>query len=214
MCYNAQASIGSFLVSLIGSTFLFSRNNKDDRLFAVILFGVSIMQLGEYLIHIDIKCKHPNKLNILGSKLGFYSHILIQPLFSLLATILFGSVNQYYKPIFTLWGILWILYIKYAYDNYPSEKEWCSYRYECDKGYEKIGCHLYWPWFKSINEILYMTLVFFLPILSSSTVQYKVFWLIYVILGPGLLSLVYPKTAGSIWCFLGPGLTILTKMFL
>jgi hypothetical protein len=49
MCYNASASIGSFLISFVGSTYLFLRNIKDDRLFAVIIFGVSIMQFGEYL---------------------------------------------------------------------------------------------------------------------------------------------------------------------
>lgn len=43
MCYNATASIGSFVVSLLGSSFLFMRNNRDDRVFSCILFGVSIM---------------------------------------------------------------------------------------------------------------------------------------------------------------------------
>ena len=212
MCYNASASVGSFLISLIGSTYLFLRNIKDDRLFAVIIFGVSIMQLGEYLIHIDINCDSPNKFNVLGSKIGFYSHIIIQPMFSLLATLLFGLLRSNY--ILILWGLLWVLHIKYSYDRYPKDKDFCSYRYKCDKGYEKIGCQLYWPWFKSINEMSYMSLVFFLPILLNVNVQYKLFWAIYVIFGPGVLSLLYPKTAASIWCFLGPSITILLKSIL
>ena len=225
MCYNATASIGSFVVSLLGSSFLFMRNNRDDRVFSCILFGVSIMQLGEYLIHHDLDCKHPKQLNKLGSTLGFYSHLFIQPLFALLGTIFFGTIGingvsdsnsngVYVYPLLALWFSLWFVYVKYAYDNYPSKKDWCSYQYPCDKTSEKIGCQLYWPWFTSIHEPLYMILVFLLPILFSKVITHKIFWIIYVLLGPVLLLQVYPKTAGSLWCFLGPGLTIFTKMLL
>ena len=47
-----------------------------------------------------------------------------------------------------------------------------------------------------------------------SDIKNKPMWLTYIFMGPILLMYLYPKTASSIWCFLGPALTILLKIFI
>ena len=109
MFYSAKASLGSFLISFIGSYYLFIRNQLNDRKFAVIIVGISLMQLSDFLIHKDIECK--NNLNKIGSRLGFLSHILIQPLFGMLGTILFNNEKKIDSKYIFGWILLWIYYL-------------------------------------------------------------------------------------------------------
>ena len=37
-------------------------------------------------------------------------------------------------------------------------------------------------------------------------------WTIYVAIGPIVMTYLYPKTASSVWCFIGAFLTILLKI--
>jgi len=41
----------------------------------------------------------------------------------------------------------------------------------------------------------------------------KWFWMIYVFLGPLISILLHPGIAASIWCFVGPLLTLLIVIF-
>jgi hypothetical protein len=208
MCYSANASLGSLSISILGFLFLYYRNKPADRLVGMIIIGVSIMQIGEYLMHIDIDCK--KGLNKTGSVIGMLSHSLIQPLFAFLAVMLF-SKNKLNNQVTLLWIILIIVSLTSNIMYWPKTENLCSYKHECvDKS---KGCQLYWPWFSSINVPLYITTVFVLPIIFSN-IKNKAIWLTYIFMGPILLMYLYPKTASSIWCFLGPALTILLKIFI
>lgn len=208
MCYSAPASLGSFAISVLGFLFLYKRNKPSDRLFGMLILGISIMQLGEYLIHIDIECK--KGYNKAGSILGMFSHSLIQPLFAFLAVMLF-SKNKLNKQVTLLWIILIIVSLTSNIMYWPKPENLCSYKYECQD--ESKGCQLYWPWFSSINIPLYISTVFVLPIIFSD-IKNKPMWLTYIFMGPLLLMYLYPKTASSIWCFLGPALTVLIKILI
>ena len=128
MCYSANASIGSFLVSLLGCSYLFLRNKPADRLFAVILLGVSLMQIGEYMMHIDQNCK--NNLNYYGSVIGLLSHILIQPMFSLIAVLLFSTLKLS-SIIKIVWIIMLFSNFSYSVYNWPKKNKLCSKKYKC-----------------------------------------------------------------------------------
>jgi hypothetical protein len=209
MCYSAEASIGSFMISFIGFLFLYNRNHKNDRLFATIIFGISTMQIGEYLIHRDLNCIR-HGLNKLGSAIGLLSHSIIQPLFSFFAVLLFSRFKLS-NNIKILWIILIVLNMIWSFYYWPKPQDLCSYSYECQN--KKLGCQLYWPWYSSVNVPLYALLVFIMPILFSDLAN-KLLWLVYVGIGPGMLTILYPKTSNSVWCFLGPALTILIKIFI
>ena len=208
MCYSASASLGSFAISVLGFLLLYNRNLTGDRLVGMLILGISIMQIGEYLIHIDIECK--NGLNKAGSVVGLLSHSLIQPLFAFLAVMLF-SKKKLNNQVALLWIIMIVVSLTSNIMYWPKDKDLCSYKYECEDNSK--GCQIFWPWFTSINVPLYVTLVFILPIIFSD-MKHKLLWGAYVVIGPTALTYLYPKTASSIWCFLGPALTILLKLVL
>ena len=208
MCYSAGASLGSFFISVLGFLFLYNRNKSSDRVVGMLILGISIMQIGEYLIHTDIKCK--NGLNKAGSVVGLLSHSLIQPLFAFLAVMLF-SKKKLDNRVALLWIIFIIVSVVSSIMYWPKEEDLCSYKHECVD--DSKGCQLVWPWFTSVNVPLYVTLVFIVPIIFSD-LKNKLLWSAYIAGGPIFLSVVYPKTASSIWCFLGPALTILLKTIL
>lgn len=208
MCYSAEASLGSFLISLFGFILLYLRNYKNDRLIGLVIFGVSIMQLGELLIHLDLECK--TGVNKIGSSIGLLSHSLIQPLFSFISILLFSSIKLDPK-LKIFWALVIFISFSSSLFYWPENKDLCSYKYNYINN--KTSHQLYWPWFKSINIPLYGSLVFILPILFSD-LKYKIFWLLYSMSGPIILTYLYPKTSSSLWCFFAPAITIILKLFL
>lgn len=205
MCYSASASIGSFCVSLVGASYLFLRNQGADRVFATVVFGVSIMQLGEYMMHIDENCL--TGWNRYGSILGLLSHSLIQPLFSLGAVLLFSTAPL--APLVLMgWVAILLANAIYSWINWPTPKQLCSVKHKCAS---RDVCQLTWPWYSSVNVPMYALLVFVLPIVFSN-IKHKLWWLLYAGAGPLFLNLLYSKTASSLWCFWGPALTILLKV--
>ena len=208
MCYSATASLGSFMISFIGFLFLYNRNHKSDRLFGTIILGISIMQIGEFLMHKDLECK--SGLNKLGSSIGLLSHSIIQPLFSLIAILLFNK-SKLSNEVKITWIILFVANMVWSFYYWPSQNDLCSYMYKCKN--KALGCQLYWPWYSYVNVPLYGLLVYVLPILFSDLAN-KLLWLIYSGLSPVILTILYPKTSYSVWCFLGPALTVFIKIFL
>ena len=208
MCYSAKASLASFLISFIGSYYLFTRNEINDKKFAVIIVGISLMQLSDFLIHKDIECK--NNLNKMGSRLGFLSHIIIQPLFGLLATILFNNEKKIDIKYIFGWILFWIYYLYDTCKKWPADKDWCSYKNKCKNG--EVDCQLIWPWHSSINNILYGILVFILPVLLGD-IENKKMWIAYCVIMPKIIEKYYPKTIPSMWCFAGPVLTVAIKIY-
>tara|TARA_B100001093_G_scaffold178563_1_gene171117 strand:- start:586 stop:1239 length:654 start_codon:yes stop_codon:yes gene_type:complete len=207
MCYSANASLISFFISFTGFVYLFQRNMKNDRFIGFIILGISTMQLGEYLIHIDIDCK--NNLNKIGSRIGFLSHIIIQPLFALISLLLFSG-KKFDFSLLVVWFFIWMSHLVYSSIHWP--ENWCSYKYECQN--KENQCQLYWPWFSSINPLFYALLVFILPIICADMkTGIKAFWLLYCFIGPIISTKVYPKTAASIWCFIGPMITVGIQIF-
>ena len=137
MCYSAKASLASFLISFIGSYYIYERNQFNDRKFATIILGISLMQISDYLIHKDINCK--NNLNKMGSRLGFLSHIIIQPLFGLLATILFNNEKKIDTKYIFGWILFWIYYLYDTCKKWPADKDWCSYKNKCKNAIKKAN---------------------------------------------------------------------------
>ena len=68
MCYSSEASIGAFIFSAILSFILYRRNKNNDRSIAILIFGISTMQIAEFIMHMDPKCK--SDINILCKLYG------------------------------------------------------------------------------------------------------------------------------------------------
>ena len=207
MCYSSEASIGAFIFSLVFSYILYKRNKNNDRSIAILIFGISFMQIAEFIMHLDPKCK--SDINKYGSVLGMFAIIFIQPLFSILSS--YYKQRKISKEII-LQIILWIIYVLYIIKYYwPKSSEWCSKK-NC------IGdCKLSWNWWKSGNDyiqhILYMLIILIIPIYVMYKLKYKAFiWLLYIFLS--VVFIYTNKYFNTIWCFWGPMGAFLLQYFL
>ena len=199
MCYSAEASMGAFVFALFISYSLYTRNKGNDRSIAIMIIGISTMQIAEFFMHLDPNCK--TNINKYSSILGLLIMIIIQPLFSILSNIN-TQKKILTKEIITqiILGIIYFLYIVKYY--WPKSTEWCSKK-NC------IGdCKLSWNWWKSgddyIPKILYLLVVLLIPIyvLYKNNLNKSLMWLLYLFLS--IVFIYSNKYFGTLWCFWGP----------
>lgn len=93
MCFNKESSLKTFLIVLFGSIFLFYRNYPYDRIMGVFFFTVGIMQLAEYFLWSDQKCKNINHY----STLSVYYILIIQVLLFLIAFKYLKNTDNYFN---------------------------------------------------------------------------------------------------------------------
>jgi len=198
MCYSSEASLGAYGFALILSYSLYTRNRGNDRAIAIMMIGISTMQIAEFFMHLDPNCK--TNINKYSSILGLFTLILIQPLFSIMSNI--HTQKKLSKEIITqiILAIIYFIYIVKYY--WPKSSEWCSKK-NC------IGdCKLSWNWWKSgkdyIPLILYLVVVLLIPIyvLNKNNLNKALMWLSYLFLS---VILIYSnKYFNTLWCFWGP----------
>ena len=51
MCYSAEASLGAFGFALMLSYILYVRNKNNDRSIAILIMGISTIQIAEFFMH-------------------------------------------------------------------------------------------------------------------------------------------------------------------
>lgn len=198
MCWNAPASLATFIISSLMCLYLWFRNLHNDRVLSIWIFWISIMQLFEFFMWRDMK-NHS-----LFSKLALIN-ILLQPLV-LAAGLFYYSKNVYnLTEKVVLGSIIGISFIKaiagafYAFIT-QKNKNWLSV-----KG---PHCHLIWWFIKNYKQMPYLTqfnYLYMIP-LSLATLLIKPFsqGLIYFFIG--FFSYLYtdtfyPQEKGSLWCW-------------
>ena len=151
----------------------------ETKITGLIIIGVGSMQLAELLIHLDPQCN--NKLNKIGSRLGFFSLAVIQPVFALAATLYFAH-SKMNNLILSIWLSIFLLYLVLIAKNWPTDKDWCTKSTECSK--ENNNCKVNWTWApnRGWRILLYWVLIIILPILVAF--NKKLLWL-------GMLCLFY-----------------------
>ena len=113
MCYSSEASIGAFMFSAILSYILYRRNKNIYRSL-LLIFGLSFMQIAEFIMHMDPKCK--SNINRYGSILFMSSLLIIQPIFSILAV--YHKQRQNIKRNNITNNFMYILYFLYDENIY------------------------------------------------------------------------------------------------
>lgn len=207
MCYSAEASLGAFGFALMLSYILYVRNKNNDRSIAILIMGISTIQIAEFFMHLDPNCK--SNMNKYSSMLGLMTLLFIQPMFSVLSNI--HTQQKISKEIITQ-IILWIIYVIYMIKYYwPKSSEWCSKK-NC------IGdCKLSWNWWKPgydyIPQILYPLIILIIPIYVLYNIKYKSFiWLIYILIS--VIFIYTNKYFNTLWCFWGPMGAFILQYFL
>ena len=204
MCYSAKASFISFSVAVFFSYKLFIRNKGHDRSVALIIFGISTIQIAEFLMHLNYDCK--SKLNKFSSILGLLILLLVQPIFSILSNINTGK-KLLSKELF-IHILIWFIFVGYTYYKFwPKDNELCT---------EKLcqgDCKLNWKWFKSKNDIiywiLYVSVILIIPLymMHNNTKGFNnktILWITYIILSIIIITLYNDKYFATLWCFWGP----------
>lgn len=139
----------SLLVHVAASTVLVMsgiRSRRSDMVVVgVVLAGIGTMQIAEYMIHSDPGCSMElagHSINNWGSKLGYMSLLVIQPLFGLLGIGLSTAKSNLKTTLACVWGMLVLgnLFVASAYSPAPSD--FCTRYKRCPNTF----CSLDWPW--------------------------------------------------------------------
>jgi hypothetical protein len=176
MCWNKEVSLSTFVVVIIVSYKLLTRNLNNDKLLAFFIISYGSMQLFESIIWlgIDLNKEYLNKIGSILACLLLYLHPL-----AILIGMKFDNLykkyinNIYYKIliglsiIFVLFGIYNIIYnlsktnAQYNFISYPDD----------------VNDHLVWDFPSHYKIVIFIALLISLFIFNES----KLFWLCIIL---------------------------------
>lgn len=194
MCYTKEASISSFIVGVVSSLLLIFYGEPEYK-YQNIAIGLSfifasLMQLIDYMIHIDPKCK--NGWNELAGKIGPLLNIL-QPLVIYIFILLFVEDNSV-KIIASGWNILYLIYVFYIYLQYIKLGNYCSYN---------IEGRARWNWYNYFGgrwETAYLIVLYLNFIMLWKYKYFRVYTFLITLFF--LISYVNYRThTGEFWCW-------------
>ena len=203
MCYSKELSLTSLSFGIFASLTLIYFGNKQssstNKTIGYFFLFVTLMQLVEYFLWIDIDCV--NGFNKTGALLGpIFNHL--QPIVLLvLATIFLQPANLISSNIVIPANVLYIFYIGYQYYKYVSiPSNLCVRTNKCD--------HLDWTWKKDFNYIFYFAISFInLANFYTNTNLIVSFGLSYILLLVSILN--FNQNIGEFWCLMVTGIPLI-----
>ena len=141
MCINEKVSLSVFILCTVTCTYLYKRNNRNDKWIAVLFIYLGSMQFLEYLMWKDQECKG---LNQFATNIGFW-HNILQPVVSLAIAYYFTDGN--------LPNWIYMIFIVYIIYSFP--KIWKSKKdNQCSKpcGSDTVG--LSWEYTNTNNSTI------------------------------------------------------------
>jgi hypothetical protein len=174
--------------------YLWIRGGNVRKTIAIVLFFISLMQVVELFIWLNLECSNTNKF------ISFFIPILLflQPVI-LITTVLYFNSGRFppiiYKIILGIWVALSPLIINWMKDGFN----------KCTTVGE--NGHLVWPYIKShiksnihqLALILYNT-VLGVVIGTLNTKWYGIFYVILSVISYKYIIKIYGHSWGSIWC--------------
>ena len=206
MCFSAESSISTLVVSFSLSYLLFTTGNKYDKTIAIFCFAFGSMQFAEYLMWKDQECGEVNNFaSILASIILF-----LQPLSIMLAGYYYKTfyIPDYILLFFSVISIYSIVKIIFRYLR--TDRKFCSL--------EQESGNLKWDFltggvgdFALSSRIFYYSILFFSWFFMKD--RKKGILLGTWTLGLFLLSGANFKEWESIWCYIA-NITPLIFLFL
>jgi hypothetical protein len=189
MCYSAESSLGTFLFVFIISCYLWIKGGIINKSIAIILFFISLMQIVELFIWLNLECSNTNKFISLFIPILLY----LQPVIVICTILYFNSgilPPTFYKIILGIWGICFPFFINWMKNDFNK----CT----------KVGSsgHLEWPYANSPNQIVQSlyNLILVIGIGTLNTKWYGIFYIILSSLSYNHIREIYGHSWGSIWC--------------
>lgn len=148
MCWSFEVSLFTFVAAVLASAYLFRRNQKNDRLYAVYIFVVGLIQGAEALAWYGVN----NDRKSLRSFSGMLTHAVIMLQIVLVYGYMYYKTrNAIYLAVLAAYlGIL--IRVVVANRKYDIEKT-CN---------ENAECGLSWSWLESNNGLNPWTLWLYL----------------------------------------------------
>lgn len=216
MCWNKEVSIGTFILAMIGSYYLYKRNAPNDRWMAVFGATFGLIQLAEYFMWSDLGCGNMNKYASMFALLV----LAAEPLSNMLGGIYFSETPN--KQVLKYMLISYIIFIAYTYFTQIHNKtiDWCGTS-QCPPVSNPLAgfyitkkCNLEWYFMKNMNPKLMTIWIIFLmiPLLTMTPKMHGM-----ILFTIGFITFLMAKMAntaahGSLWCWLAVGV-IYGKIF-
>jgi hypothetical protein len=197
MCWSFDVSLGTLIFSTLCSLYLYTRNEPNDRLYAIYVFAIGLMQGADTIAWYSID----NSIPSLNKFSAILSRVLIGLQIPMIYWYLYKSTgNSIYSNV-VLANIVYLFYIGYLiWNEYDSFK--ITVNPTC-----KNECHLEWSWLYKMSDLKYLTIF----IIYSFFIVYPL-WLLkdrrkYLFILISLLTFMYSLYKfsdthiwGSYWC--------------
>lgn len=194
MCWSAEVSLASFGIGALGCAALFLIGTVTEKILALYLLFVSLMQLVEYGLWSNQTCNEEHKqVSVLGMTLN-----LVQPLV-LSGLIIAMNPRAPMGAILTICG-LYIVSILPSINTYLSSKELqCTVPSTSDP-------HLVWNWTILPNEWFYhgayLLALTLIPVLGLPKKTTGIVFGLGTVGSYALSRMIYTRQVfGSMWCW-------------
>lgn len=193
MCYSAEVSLITLTVGLIGSAFVYTLGSAFDRIFALFIGYVSLMQGIELILWNHQKCDtFHKKVSFLGMLLN-----ASQPIVLGILTLIISNRKEYRLEIL---GILALYYLYGIHRVYSYEEN-----LQCTQP-RANDPHLVWNWTIldswRTDWIVYITTGCLISILGMPTLNGGIIFAAGLLFSMITSIIVYPRQdMGAMWCF-------------
>ena len=197
MCWSFNVSLGTLIFATVCSLYLYNRNDQNDRLYAVYVFAIGLMQGVDALAWYSID----NSIPSLNKFAAILSKVFIGLQVPMIYWYLYKSTGKSIYLNVILANIVYLFYIGYlVWNEYDSFK--ITVNSTC-----KNECHLEWSWLFKMSELKYWIIF----IIYSLFILYPL-WLLndhrkYLFIMISILTLMYSLYKfsethqwGSYWC--------------
>jgi hypothetical protein len=192
MCYSPESSFGTFFFVLVICIYLWIKGSKIQKTLAIILLFISLMQVVEGLLWLNVECTDTNK------NISRFIPILLylQPIVAIGAVYFFGTgflSPIMYKSLIAIWLLCLPLFLDWMKDGLGQ----CTI--VGPKG------HLAWPYANESQDKHSLIQNIYNIILSLAFITLNTQWYGFLYVGVAALGYsasrnLYGHSWGSIWC--------------
>jgi hypothetical protein len=191
MCYSTESSFGTFVFVLAICIYLWIHGNNLQKAISIILFFISLMQLIEGFIWLNIKCTQINKIISLFIPALLY----LQPIVAL-TTVSYFKVGLLSSMIYTTLLCVWLLMLPFFLYWSKSIMGKCT-------TIAKNG-HLAWPSQPVVKLDIVINILYILAmgtaIITLNTPWYGIFYGIIATISYVVTKSTYGRSWSSMWC--------------
>ena len=190
MCYSAQSSLTTFAFVFGVCIYLWKQGGNVKKTVAIILFFISLMQIVEFFIWLNIECSRANKLISLAIPVLLF----LQPII-IISTILYFNSGRLSDTVYKLLLVVWLLCTPLFIALMKPGINKCT----------TIGRtgHLAWPYAQSfyygLIQDLYNSMLI-IGVGSLNTQYYGLFYVVSSIFSLKYIQEIYGHSWGSVWC--------------